>query len=118
MQTAPTQGRVATSSSVSQRIACGASGPHISADGCRPPQKAGRSGRPKMRQRLSSSSWTQRTPAGFPCGMPGMGLAMDGAMQQAPQPGRQASSGEGGAAGMGGLSVQMPSRVARAGAGA
>lgn len=56
--------------------------------GCRPPQTAGRSGRPKMAQRLSSSSWMQRTPAGLPWGMPGMGEEMEGAVQQAPQPGR------------------------------
>jgi hypothetical protein len=31
----------------------------------------------------------QRTPAGFPSGMPGMGLVMDGAVQQAPQLSRQ-----------------------------
>jgi hypothetical protein len=27
----------------------------------------------------------QATPAGFPCGMPGIGELMDGAVQQAPQ---------------------------------
>jgi hypothetical protein len=42
-----------------------------------------------MRQRASSASCTQRTPAGLPPGMPGMGELMEGAMQQAPQPGRQ-----------------------------
>jgi hypothetical protein len=31
----------------------------------------------------------QRTPAGLPWGMPGMGELMEGAVQQAPQPGRQ-----------------------------
>jgi hypothetical protein len=31
----------------------------------------------------------QRTPAGLPCGMPGIGDEIEGAMQQAPQPGRQ-----------------------------
>ena len=31
----------------------------------------------------------QRTPAGLPSGMPVMGELIDGAMQQAPQPGRQ-----------------------------
>jgi hypothetical protein len=31
----------------------------------------------------------QRTPAGLPSGMPGIGEEIDGAMQQAPQPGRQ-----------------------------
>jgi hypothetical protein len=52
-------------------------------------QTAGRSGLPKMRQALSSSSWLQRTPAGLPPSMPGMAEEIDGAMQQAPQPGRQ-----------------------------
>jgi hypothetical protein len=32
----------------------------------------------------------QRTPAGLPFGMPGIGEEIDGAMQQAPHPGRQA----------------------------
>jgi hypothetical protein len=40
-------------------------------------------------QQLASSSCTQRTPAGFPFGIPGIGEEIDGAMQQAPQPGRQ-----------------------------
>jgi hypothetical protein len=31
----------------------------------------------------------QRTPAGFPFGMPGIGDEIEGAMQQAPQPVRQ-----------------------------
>ena len=82
-------GAVACSSKASQASAADASAPHISTDGINCPQTAGRSGRPKMRQALASSSCTQRTPAGFPCGMPGMGELMDGAMQQAPQPGRQ-----------------------------
>ena len=34
----------------------------------------------------------QRTPAGLPLGMPGMGEEIDGAVQQAPQPGRQAGA--------------------------
>jgi hypothetical protein len=38
-----------------------------------------------MRQRCWASSCTQRTPAGLPPGMPGMGLEIDGAVQQAPQ---------------------------------
>jgi hypothetical protein len=82
-------GAVARSSDVSQTIAALALGPHISADGMSCPQTAGRPGRPKMRQALASSSWIQRTPAGLPCGMPGIGELMDGATQQAPQPGRQ-----------------------------
>jgi oxygen-independent coproporphyrinogen-3 oxidase len=36
-------------------------------------------------QRSAVSSWTQRTPAGLPSGMPGIGLLMEGAMQQAAQ---------------------------------
>jgi hypothetical protein len=62
--------------------------PHISALGRRLRQTAGRSGRPKRRQRLSAVSCAQRTPAGLPLGMPGMEEEIDGAMQQAPQPGR------------------------------
>ena len=54
------------------------------------PQTAGRSPDPKRRQRFSAVSWLQRAPAGFPCGMPGIGDEIDGAMQQAAQPGRQA----------------------------
>jgi hypothetical protein len=38
---------------------------------------------------LRASSCAQRTPAGLPSGMPGRVLEIDGAMQQAPQPGRQ-----------------------------
>jgi hypothetical protein len=42
-----------------------------------------------MRQRFASSSCTHLTPAGLPSSIPGIGLVMDGAMQHAPQPGRQ-----------------------------
>ncbi len=70
-------------------MACSALLPHMAGEGARLPQTAGRSGRPKMRQRFMSSSCTQRTPAGLPPGMPGIGLEMEGAMQQAAQPGRQ-----------------------------
>ena len=82
-------GAVANSSRINQANAAGASAPHISTDGINCPQTAGRSGRPKMRQALDSSSCTQRTPAALPFGMPGICELMDGAMQQAPQPGRQ-----------------------------
>jgi oxygen-independent coproporphyrinogen-3 oxidase len=58
-------------------------------DGFSDAHTAGRRGSPKMAQRRSGSSCAQRTPAGLPWGMPGMGLEMEGAMQQAPQPGRQ-----------------------------
>jgi hypothetical protein len=71
-----------------QAIACARDVPHISAEGCRPAQNAGRSGRPKILQRLAASSCTHRTPAGLPSGMPGIGEVIEGAMQQAPQPGR------------------------------
>jgi len=43
-----------------------------------------------MAQRLLVVSWTQRTPAGLPSGMPGKGEVMEGAVQQAPQLARQA----------------------------
>ncbi len=66
-------------------MACARSFPHISAEGCNDPQTAGRSGLPKIRQRSSSSSCTQRVFAGLPFGMPGMGVEMEGAMQQAAQ---------------------------------
>jgi hypothetical protein len=82
-------GAVATSSCINQASAAGASSPHISTDGISCPHTAGRVGWPKMRQALAASSCTQRTPAGFPCGMPGIGELMEGAVQQAPQPGRQ-----------------------------
>ncbi len=64
----------------------------MAADGCRLTQTAGRPGWPKSRQRSAPSSRTQGTPAGLPSGIPGvpgMGLEIDGAMQQAAQPGRQ-----------------------------
>ena len=60
----------------------------MSSVGRRCAHTAGRSGLPKIAQALSGVSWTQRTPAGLPCGIPGMGLEIDGAMQQAPQRGR------------------------------
>ncbi len=63
--------------------------PHICGDGRRDKQTAGREGMPKSLQRWSAPSWAQGTPAGLPCGMPGMGELMDGAVQQAPQCGRQ-----------------------------
>ena len=82
-------GCVSNSSRVRYASACPLLVPHISADGINPPHTAGRSGCPKIRQRASSPSWMQRTPAGLPRGMPGMGELMEGAVQQAPQPGRQ-----------------------------
>lgn len=92
---------MAASSRVSQCMAAAASRPHISYEGCRPVQTAGRSGEPKRRQRSPASSWTQGTPAGLPPGMPGMGELMEGAVQQAPQPLRHEGGESGG--GMQGL---------------
>jgi hypothetical protein len=60
----------------------------MSASGFSEAHTAGRSGRPKRRQRKASSSCTQGTPAGLPCGIPGMGELIEGAVQQAAQPGR------------------------------
>jgi hypothetical protein len=52
------------------------------------PQNAGRSGFPNNAQPKSGMSCTHGIPAGFPCGMPGIGEVIDGAMQHAPQPER------------------------------
>ena len=85
-------GRVKSSNRISQARACtppSATAPHISTDACSCPHTAGRSGCPKILQRSCSSSCTQGTPAGLPLGMPGIGEEMDGAVQQAAQPGRQ-----------------------------
>ena len=82
-------GAVNRSSVPSHSIAISRPSPHISADACNPEQHAGRSGRPKIAQRKSSINCTQGTPAGLPFGMPGIGLEMEGAVQHAPQLGRQ-----------------------------
>ena len=76
-------GAVSISSVLSQKIAAVRSSRHISADGCSPEQQAGRSGWPKIAQRKSSARCAQRTPAGL------FKDEMEGAMQHAPQPGRQ-----------------------------
>jgi hypothetical protein len=39
--------------------------------------------------RPSGESWTQRSPEALPRGIPGIGDEIDGAMQQAAQPGLQ-----------------------------
>ena len=88
----PARGAVSRSSRSSPSIASSRELPHIEGEGWSEPQTAGRSGRPKSRQRSPSSNCTQGTPAGFPSGIPGMGLEMEGAVQQAPQPGRQVMS--------------------------
>ena len=55
-------------------------------------QTEGRSGEPNSLQRESPSNWTQGIPAAFPYGIPGMGLEMEGAMQQAAQPPRHSAA--------------------------
>ena len=82
------RGAVAISSALNHEIACSRDSPHISAEGSRPEQHAGRSGEPKMAQRNSLVRWGPGSPAGL------FSDEMDGAMQQAPQPGRQAKGGE------------------------
>ena len=82
-------GFVISSSQFNRARAASFDVPHISSEGRRLAQTAGRSGWPKIWQRLSGVSWTQRTPAGLPAGIPGIGVVMDGAMQHAPQPTRQ-----------------------------
>lgn len=74
------------SHSVSNCMASLALEPHISLFGRKLLQTAGLSPLPNMRQRLSSESWMQRTPAGFPSSMPGIDDDIEGAMQQAAQP--------------------------------
>jgi len=71
--------------------------PHISRLGAREAQTGGRSTDPNNLQDRSGANCTQGTPADLPAGIPGMGLLMEGAMQQAAQPGRQTTPGSGGA---------------------
>jgi hypothetical protein len=75
-------GRVAASRFASQIMACWRDSPHISSEGCKPPQQEGRSGRPKIVQRKSAPRFGQGCPAGL------FSEEMEGAMQQAPHPGR------------------------------
>jgi hypothetical protein len=82
-------GLVSVSRSLNQRKACSRVSPHISSPGCKPEQQVGRSARPKIRQRKAASRCRQGSPAGL------FSEEIDGAMQQAPQPGRQAKIEEG-----------------------
>ena len=68
--------------------------PHISGDGRRLEQTAGRDFKPNSWQRPSVVNWIQRTPAGLPLSMPGIDEDMEGAMQQAAQPGRHSIGSE------------------------
>ena len=89
----PSYGAVSPSSLTNLVSASSRVLPHISSVGRRLAQTAGRSGRPKSAQRKSGSSCAQGIPAGLPCGMPGIGDEMLGAMQQAPQVDRQSMEG-------------------------
>ncbi|MBA3928771.1 MAG: hypothetical protein C0521_04175 [Xanthomonas sp.] len=82
-------GAVARSRADSSAMASCRLVPHMSGPGFSVPQNEGRSGVPNNRQRNPSSSWTHGTPAGLPCGMPGIGEVIEGAVQQSAQPGRQ-----------------------------
>jgi hypothetical protein len=62
--------------------------PHISSLGRKLVQTCGRSAQPKIRHLLSFVNCKQRTPAGFPADIPGIGEEIDGAIQQAAQPAR------------------------------
>ncbi|MNC34228.1 hypothetical protein D3C75_826530 [compost metagenome] len=70
-------------------IASSRSLPHTSTSALKPPHTAGRSGLPNNPHRLASDRCKQRSPAGLPLGIPGIGELMEGAMQQAPHPSRQ-----------------------------
>lgn len=69
--------------------------PQKSGSAVKPPHTRGRNGLPNRRHRLLSSRLTQRTPAGLPLGMPGMGELMDMAMQHAPHPARHTKGSAG-----------------------
>ena len=86
-------GRVASSSNVSVCNASSREAPHIDISGRSDAQNAGRSGLPNNRHRYASSNCTHGIPAGLPCGMPGMGEVIEGAMQHAPQWSRQSIPG-------------------------
>lgn len=94
------RGQVSTSRLASHCRANWRDSPHISGVACRPAQQAGRCGWVKIRQRKSVLRCTQGSPAGLASEL------IDGAMQQAPQPGRQVN----GASVMlaGGLALDCP----------
>jgi hypothetical protein len=79
---------VALSSAPSIASASPRFAPHIASLGRKLTQTAGRSGFPNKAQRRSGNNCTQGTPAGLPCGIPGIGEEIDGAMQHAPHCGR------------------------------
>ena len=81
--------RVSISSRLSIASASSRFAPHMLSLGRRLAHTAGRPGWPKIAQRKSGNSCTHRSPARLPCGIPGIGEEIDGAMQHAPQPLRQ-----------------------------
>jgi hypothetical protein len=84
-------GAVFRSRRASTRNACPRVCPHMAGDGRSEAHTAGRRGSPNNAQRRSPSSCTQGTPAGLPPGMPGIGVEIEGASQQAAQRGRQST---------------------------
>ena len=85
---------VAISSADRNRSASSRFAPHISRVGRKLAHTAGRSGFPNNAHCKSGVSCTQGIPAGLPCGMPGIGEEIEGAMQQAAQPERQFMAAE------------------------
>lgn len=79
------QGAVKASSWIRYVNAALRSSKHISLDACKLRQTSGLNSDPKIIQRFSSDSWIHLVLAGLPCGIPGIGLDIEGAMQQAPQ---------------------------------
>ncbi len=69
-------------------MASSAEVPHISREGARLRQNSGRRGLSWIAHRFSAVRFAHLTPAGLPPGIPGKGVAIDGAMQQAAHPGR------------------------------
>lgn len=82
-------GAVRRSSSDKMANASSLVSPHMSLDGCNCTHTSGLSGLPNSLHLLSSVNCTQRTPAGFPSGIPGIGDEIEITIQQAAQPERQ-----------------------------
>jgi len=86
-------GSVSGANTPNHRKACSRLSPHMSGAGFNDEHTSGRSGCPKIKLRSSTDNCTHRTAAvllvPFIIGMPGIGDDIDGAMQHAPQPGRE-----------------------------
>jgi hypothetical protein len=87
--TQPHDGAVAASSAAKTQSASSRFAPHMLSFGRRLAQTAGRPGWPKIAQRKSGNNCTHRSPARLPCGIPGIGEEIEGAIQHAPHPLRQ-----------------------------